>query len=210
MTNSTPRKSGRPRDPVPRTTLIEVASEAFAARGYAGASLSQIADAAGIRKASLFHHFESKDALYDEVFSVTMDDFDGLLARTLAVPGPFLERLDRLTIELTEHLGSNPTTARLLMRELASGGEVLNRPGRARVEATLRATVDLFEAAMVAGQMPQQDGAHLVLTLVGLHLTAFAAPDVSASLLGGALTSHEMAAQRADSVQQHVRRLCGF
>lgn len=208
--DSTPRKAGRPKDPVPRATLLELASRAFAARGYAGASMARIAESAGIRKSSLFHHFSSKEALYDEVFSVTMDGFDELLARTLAVTGPFPERLDRLTVALTEHLATHPTVARLLMRELASGGVVLDRPGRARVETTLRATVALFEAAMEAGEMPRQDGAHLVLTLVGLHLTAFAAPDVSAALLGGDLTDAAVANRRARAVQQQVRRLCGL
>ena len=36
----------------------------FLARGYAGTSMADLAEACGIQKASLYHHFASKDALF--------------------------------------------------------------------------------------------------------------------------------------------------
>lgn len=44
--------------------LIDVAFEHFVLSGYEGASLSAIADTVGIRKASIYTHFKSKDALF--------------------------------------------------------------------------------------------------------------------------------------------------
>ena len=47
--------------------IIDVAFEHFVLSGYEGASLSTIAEAVGIRKASIYTHFKSKDALFSEL-----------------------------------------------------------------------------------------------------------------------------------------------
>lgn len=53
--------------------ILEAALNLFSVQGYEATSISQIADAVGIRKASLYSHFESKqkllDALVDEVLT---------------------------------------------------------------------------------------------------------------------------------------------
>ena len=46
-----------------RESILDAARTAFAERGYAGASIGDIAGAVGIAKASLLHHFPNKDEL---------------------------------------------------------------------------------------------------------------------------------------------------
>lgn len=45
--------------------ILDVALELFSVKGYEATSLSTIADAVGIRKASLYSHFENKQAILD-------------------------------------------------------------------------------------------------------------------------------------------------
>lgn len=47
-----------------REQLLEVAIEAFAARGYHSTSMNDVAAAAGVTKPVLYQHFDSKRALY--------------------------------------------------------------------------------------------------------------------------------------------------
>ena len=45
--------------------IITAALDLFSTQGFEATSISQIADAVGIRKASLYSHFESKQAVLD-------------------------------------------------------------------------------------------------------------------------------------------------
>jgi AcrR family transcriptional regulator len=51
-----------------RRALIEVATELFTDRGYAGTSLDEIVAGARVTKGALYHHFTGKQALFESVF----------------------------------------------------------------------------------------------------------------------------------------------
>jgi AcrR family transcriptional regulator len=52
--------------------ICAVAVEHFADHGYDASSLNEIAVRAGMRKASLYAHFSSKDALFERVFKIAL------------------------------------------------------------------------------------------------------------------------------------------
>jgi len=56
-----------------RSRILHRAAELFLTKGYAETSLRTIADEVGIRPASIYHHFESKDALLTEILDIGMD-----------------------------------------------------------------------------------------------------------------------------------------
>ena len=47
-----------------RSRILKSASALFAERGFRGVSISDVAEAAGLVKSSIYHHFENKEALY--------------------------------------------------------------------------------------------------------------------------------------------------
>lgn len=51
-----------------RKALIEVATDLFTERGYAGTSLDEIVAGARVTKGALYHHFSGKQALFESVF----------------------------------------------------------------------------------------------------------------------------------------------
>lgn len=50
-----------------RAVLIRVATELFAANGYDGTAIPAVLDAAGVSRGALYHHFASKEALFEAV-----------------------------------------------------------------------------------------------------------------------------------------------
>ncbi len=48
-----------------RDHLVAVATELFGRRGYEGTSIEAVLEAAGVSRGSLYHHFASKEALFE-------------------------------------------------------------------------------------------------------------------------------------------------
>jgi len=188
--------------------MIKAARAVFAEEGFGSASMTTIAEAVGIRKASLFHHFASKQALYLEVLQETLGELGTLLAEVLAPSDRgFPERLDDLTRKLTQHLGDHPEVARLLYRDLLFGGPFFEGQGSDTVLSTLRGVMAFFEQGMQQGQIPQQDSRQLVMSVLGLHFTFFAADGLRGKLFDEAPAA--LVAARVDSACVQVRRMCG-
>ncbi len=65
-----------------RDEILRLATEAFVTHGYAGTSMADLARAVGVQKASLYHHFPSKQALF--VACVT-EGYEGTVQRLEAI-----------------------------------------------------------------------------------------------------------------------------
>lgn len=58
-----------------RKEILEASLELFSVQGFEATSISQIADAVGIRKASLYSHFESKQAILDALLKEVLEQY---------------------------------------------------------------------------------------------------------------------------------------
>lgn len=56
-----------------RADLVRIAAELFAERGYRATTVRDIGDAAGVLSGSLYHHFDSKETILDELLSSYLD-----------------------------------------------------------------------------------------------------------------------------------------
>jgi TetR/AcrR family transcriptional regulator, transcriptional repressor for nem operon len=70
-----------------RQQILHVARNLIQTRSYLGFSFQDIADAIGIRKPSLYHHFPSKEALGVEVLTDAANAFRKWAALTPRAPG---------------------------------------------------------------------------------------------------------------------------
>jgi AcrR family transcriptional regulator len=56
-----------------RDEILAIAARRFAERGFAATTVREIADAAGILSGSLYHHFDSKESMADELVHELLD-----------------------------------------------------------------------------------------------------------------------------------------
>ncbi|MDV6260453.1 TetR/AcrR family transcriptional regulator [Rhodococcoides yunnanense] len=56
-----------------REEILDASAELFTTRGFTNTSTRVIADAVGLRQASLYHHFATKDDILDALLSGTVD-----------------------------------------------------------------------------------------------------------------------------------------
>ena len=59
---------------VSQEDIVAAAREVFRVQGYAGASMKDVADRIGLKKASLYSRFPDKEALVGEVLQLTLDE----------------------------------------------------------------------------------------------------------------------------------------
>jgi AcrR family transcriptional regulator len=129
------RGPGRPPGPsqaeAVRARIVDEATRGYAAGGYAGLSFGTVAARVGIKKATLFHYFPTKDALVHAVF----DALGGALearARTWfdAPPASYADRLERVLRGLVAFYGADPVHARVLCHGLLEVDRVSAPPPR--------------------------------------------------------------------------------
>ncbi len=73
-----------PKNEDTRSKILAAALEEFAAKGLAGTRVDEIARLAGVNKAMIYYHFDSKEALFDALFQSELEQLRAELAAVLA------------------------------------------------------------------------------------------------------------------------------
>jgi len=178
-----------------REKILDVAEALFARRGYAGVGLQEVADAAGLRKSSLFHHFRSKTQLYVTVLGRVLARLRERLDPVFASREAPRQRLVRLIDALVDGLAEQPTSARLLLRGLVEDEAYPEEPSPEAdaAEATLQAILAgihrALRAGVASGELRAASVPDAVQTLVGATVYHFASGELGESVLGEPLLS---------------------
>lgn len=99
-------------------SVVDAALDAFGRHGYAGASLSQIAEAAGLTKATVVHHFGSKEELWKAAVDALFASVDArMAARQAELPEPLVPRLHAVLRSYFEICLDHPAYVRIPMLE---------------------------------------------------------------------------------------------
>jgi AcrR family transcriptional regulator len=179
-----------------RQRLLDAALDVFAAKGYAGARVQEIADLAGVNKQLINYYFDSKEGLYRELQRAWLRR-----ERTFADPGL---PLDELAVRYLHDALTEPRLMRLMAwRGLLDGTEQL--PDDAGTDLRDLSTM---RARQADGRLaPDLDPASVRLAVMGAVMVPVVLPQLVRQIFGLDPTDPAFETRYAQHLRNIIRRL---
>lgn len=137
----------------PRDRLVTAAIDVIAARGPAGASLSQIAKQAGVSKALVLYHFSGKDELLTAALETVLGELVGAVGRAVDEAPTPAEAVFAYARSMAAHMAERPGHARVLAEMLALE-EMTGQASRRQNAGRWQPLADLIRSADLAPADP--------------------------------------------------------
>ncbi len=138
--------------------IVSAASELFTARGFAATSIDDIASRAGVAKGAVYHHFDSKEQIFQRVFEQMTEALAAQVRATAAAGKSILDSFERGTLKYLTSIAGDKFRQVLLIdgpavlgwekwREIDARyfGGAMNAP----IEATAHVRVSAREMAAI-------------------------------------------------------------
>jgi AcrR family transcriptional regulator len=154
-----PVNGERPRD----AEVLRVAAEVFARRGYAAATVQDIADALGILKGSIYYYIDTKEDLLYRLILQVHEDVDAVLEDVRASDGQ--DPLDAIADYVRAQTSFNLrdlVRISVYYRDIDQLGDARRREVLARRKLHEQYVQSLIEAAQEAGTVRKDRDPHLL------------------------------------------------
>lgn len=153
-----------------RAAIVAAARSLFAAKGFAGTSTSEVVEQAGVTRGALYHHFKSKEDLFEAVYE---DVEEGLVAQVAVALADVADPVEALRVGMEAFLDQclEPDVQRIVLLEGPTvlgwlhWREIDEKYGLGLVKAGLA-------GAMAAGAIPEQPVDPLAHVVMGALIEA--------------------------------------
>jgi AcrR family transcriptional regulator len=153
-------------DPEARAKILAAAEELFAARGFAGTSVRDIARSAAINPAMIHYYFGNKEGLYCEIIESAASTIRMLLIKVTSSAQSVEEKLSQFVSGYAHYIFSHPNLARVLHRELLAGGAHLKQMMQPATNYKLLR--EAIASAVQRGEMREIDVDLAPISLMGM------------------------------------------
>jgi AcrR family transcriptional regulator len=164
-----------------RRAILAAAGDLFGVQGYAATSIDQIAAVAGVAKGAVYHHFVSKERLFEAVFEAATASLSGEVMKAAAQAADIWDALAVGTSAYFDACSTGPT-AQIVLKDgpAVLGWERWREVDAEHFGAMMPATL---AAAMGQGLIAEQPIEPLARLLLGAATEAAAACAASATPL---------------------------
>ena len=189
--------------------ILAAAEAVFARAGFAGATMAEIAEAAGIPKANLHYYFRTKDSLYqavlDNTLTLWLSQTDSITSD--ADPATALGDYIRAKMRLT---ATHPDASRVFANEMLHGAPHIGDYLRNELKTLVDQKARVLEQWAQQGRMDPVDPRHLFFTIWAATQTyADFQPQVCA-VLGKARLSRAELERATDQLVKLILKGCGI
>ncbi|MCS7213861.1 MAG: TetR/AcrR family transcriptional regulator [Candidatus Calescibacterium sp.] len=100
-----------------REKIIKVATKLFGKYGFAGTSMDEISEKVGIKKASLYHHFPSKQDIYFELIDKVLTEILDIFQISFT-SDDIIKDSEMFFEKIMDYISKNQDYIKILVREL--------------------------------------------------------------------------------------------
>lgn len=170
-------------DPEARSKIAAAAEELFAARGYGDTAVRDIARKAGVNAAMIHYYFRSKEGLYKSILEGAASKVRTLLVDTVSNSASTKERLVRFVDAYATYILSHPNLARILYREMLTGGKHIMRIAQQYAVTNYTILRDTISEGIQKGELRPIDHELAPISLMGMVVIfQFMRPIISVAL----------------------------
>jgi TetR/AcrR family transcriptional regulator len=147
--------------------ILEAALDIFSKQGFRGATLDEIAEAAGLSKPNLLYYFDSKEAIHAEVLDGLMDTWLDPLRHLDPEGDPKAQLLQylRRKLEMSRDL---PRESRLFANEILQGAPRIGAGLSGDLKTLVDAKAEVIRGWSDTGKIAQVDPYHLIISIWAL------------------------------------------
>lgn len=147
-----------------RELILEGALTAFSANGFRGATIDQIARAAGLSKPNVLYYFTSKDEIHKTLLTALLEMWLAPLQRL----DPQGEPLDEVLAYVAAKLQMSrdfPRESRLFAYEILQGAPHLTEVLGGGLREIVERSAAILDGWMAAGRLRRVDPHHLIFSI---------------------------------------------
>ena len=150
-----------------RARILEAALEVFSTHGFRGATLDQIAQAAGLSKPNLLYYFASKDAIHVALLDGLMEVWLAPLRamNPLGEPRAEILRYMRRKLEMSREM---PRESRLFANEVLQGAPRFQGGIEGKLKPLVDEKAQVIATWVEAGKLAALDPYHLIFSIWAL------------------------------------------
>jgi len=154
-----------------RRRILAAAQEVFSQHGFRDAEVKQIAERAGVGKATIYKFFESKEALLLVVVEENLAHLRDLtLSSLVGSSGDPLDRLKNATLEMARYMHANKELVRVLIQEAGEFAGDIQRSYLNTIDENLPIAEAFFESFRKEGHFVGIETRTIVMMMVNLMI----------------------------------------